>query len=51
MGAPLYNIEAGYVDSRGTINTREHYEVVREHGLDGHASSACPIVLKGFRQH
>jgi hypothetical protein len=45
--APLYDIESRYVSPRGTMSLEEHDEAVREHGLDGHATSACIIALRG----
>ena len=50
MKAPLYSIEAKYVNPKGTTNSREHDEAMRKHGLDRHAASAYVIALKGLKQ-
>ncbi|GAB6944772.1 hypothetical protein [Vulcanisaeta sp. JCM 14467] len=51
MKAPLYSIEAKYVNPRGTTNSREHDEAMRKHGLDRHTASAYLIAIKGIKQH
>ncbi|MCE4611480.1 MAG: hypothetical protein F7B17_05875 [Desulfurococcales archaeon] len=49
MKAPLYAINARYVDPRGTTNSREHDEVMRKYRLDRHTASAYMIALKGLK--
>ena len=46
--APLYSIRIGYVDPKGTTNSKEHDEVMRKYGLDKHTASAYLIALKGL---
>jgi hypothetical protein len=48
MKAPLYSIRAGYVNPRGTTNSKEHDEAMRKHRLDRHTASAYSIALKGL---
>jgi len=49
MKAPLYSIEAKYVNPRGTTNSKEHDELMRKHGLDRHTASAYLTALKGLK--
>ena len=48
MKAPLYSIKVGYVDPKGTTNSKEHDEVMRKHRLDRHTASAYIIALRGL---
>ncbi len=48
MKAPLYSIKVGYVDPKGTTNSKEHDEVMRKHRLDIHTASAYIIALRGL---
>ena len=50
MKAPLYSIKVGYVDPRGTTNSKEHREVMKKYRLDNHTASAYFIALKGLKQ-
>jgi len=50
MKAPLYSMKVGYVDPRGTTNSREHDEIMRRCRLDKHTTSAYLIALKGLKQ-
>ena len=50
MKAPLYSIEAKYVNPKGTTNSREHDEAMRKYGLDKHTASAYLIALKALKQ-
>jgi len=47
--APLYGIEAKYVDPKGTTSSKEHGEVAERCGLDRHVASAYLIALRGLR--
>jgi hypothetical protein len=49
LKAPLYGIEAKYVDPKGTTSSREHDEVMKRYGLDRHVASAYLIALRGLR--
>jgi hypothetical protein len=49
LKAPLYDIEAKYVDPRGTTSSREHGEIMKRYGLDRHVASAYLIALRGLR--
>lgn len=49
LKAPLYSIKVGYVDPRGTTNSREHGELLKKHRLDRHTASAYLITLKGLK--
>ena len=48
--APLYAINIGYVDPRGTTHSKRHDEIMMKHGLDRHTASALLIALKGLKQ-
>jgi hypothetical protein len=48
MKAPLYSIRVGYVNPRGTTNSKEHDETMRKYRLDKHTTSAYSIALKGL---
>jgi hypothetical protein len=48
MKAPLYSIRAGYVNPRGTTNSKKHDETMKKHGLDRHTASAYLTALKGL---
>jgi hypothetical protein len=50
LKAPLYGIEAKYVDPKGTSNSRKHDDVMRKYRLDRHTASAYLIALKGLKQ-
>ncbi len=50
LKAPLYAINARYVDPKGTTHSREHGEVARKYRLDRHTASAYLIALKGLKQ-
>jgi hypothetical protein len=50
LKAPLYSIEAKYVDPKGTTSSREHDDVMRKYRLDRHTASAYLIALKGLKQ-
>lgn len=45
---PLYAINVGYVDPRGTTHSKEHDEIMKRNGLDRHTASAYLIALKGL---
>jgi hypothetical protein len=49
LKAPLYGIEAKYVDPKGTTSSKEHDEIVKRFGLDRHTASAYLIALRGLR--
>ena len=49
LKAPLYGIEAKYVDPKGTTSSREHDEIMKRYGLDRHTASAYLIALRGLR--
>jgi len=49
LKAPLYGIEAKYVDPKGTTNSEEHDEAMKIYGLDRHTASAYLIALRGLR--
>jgi hypothetical protein len=49
MKAPLYSIRAGYVNPRGTTNSKEHDELMKRYGLNRHTASAYLIALRGLR--
>ena len=49
--APLYAINVGYVNPKGTTHSKEHDEVMRKYRLDRHTASAYLIALKGLKQH
>jgi hypothetical protein len=49
LKAPLYGIEAKYVDPKGTTNSEEHDEAMKRYGLDRHTASAYLIALRGLR--
>jgi hypothetical protein len=49
LKAPLYGIEAKYVDPKGTTNSEEHDEIMKRYGLDRHTASAYLIALKGLK--
>jgi len=40
MKVPLYSINVGYVDPRGTTNSKKHDKIMRKHGLGRHTASA-----------
>jgi hypothetical protein len=46
LKAPLYSIRVGYVNPRGTTNSKEHDELMKRYGLDRHTASAYLIALK-----
>ena len=48
LKAPLYSIRVGYVNPKGTTNSKEHDELMRKHGLDKHTTSAHLTALKGL---
>ncbi|MFP3316396.1 MAG: transposase, partial [Caldivirga sp.] len=48
MKASLYSIRAGYVNPRGTTNSKKHDELMKKHGLDRHTASAYLTALKGL---
>jgi hypothetical protein len=50
LKAPLYSINAKYVDPKGTTSSREHNDVMRKYRLDRHTASAYLIALKGLEQ-
>ena len=50
LKAPLYGIEAKYVDPKGTTSSREHDEVMKRYGLDRHTASAYLIALRGLKK-
>ena len=50
LKAPLYGIEAKYVDPKGTTSSRKHDDVMRKYRLDRHTASAYLIALKGLKQ-
>jgi hypothetical protein len=49
LKAPLYSIEVKYVDPKGTTSSREHNEIMKRFGLDGHTASAYLITLRGLK--
>jgi len=49
--APLYSIGVEYVNPKGTTNSGEHEEIMREYGLDRHSASAYLIALRGIKSH
>jgi hypothetical protein len=49
LKAPLYSIEAKYVDPKGTTNSEEHDEIMKRYGLDRHTASAYLIALRGLK--
>ena len=49
--APLYSIKVSYVNSKGTINSKEHDEITRKYELNKHTASACLIALKRTINH
>jgi hypothetical protein len=49
LKAPLYGIEAKYVDPKGTTNSEEHDKIMKRYGLDRHTASAYLIALRGLR--
>jgi hypothetical protein len=49
MKAPLYSIRVGYVNPRGTTNSKEHDELMKRYGLNRHTASAYLIALRGLR--
>jgi len=49
LKAPLYSIRAGYVNPRGTTNSKEHDELMKRYGLNRHTASAYLIALRGLR--
>ncbi|RLE63142.1 MAG: hypothetical protein DRJ47_09790, partial [Thermoprotei archaeon] len=51
MKAPLYSIEAEYVDPKGTTHSGKHDEVTRKYGLDKHTASTHLIALRGIERH
>jgi len=50
LKAPLYGIEAKYVDPKGTTSSREHDEVMKRYGLDRHTASAYLTALRGLKK-
>jgi len=46
LKAPLYSIRVGYVNPKGTTNSKEHDELMKKYGLDRHTASAYLIALK-----
>jgi hypothetical protein len=48
LKAPLYSIETKYVNPRGTTNSTEHDELMKEYGLNRHTASAYLIALRGL---
>ncbi|MEM0237881.1 MAG: hypothetical protein QXP97_07535 [Desulfurococcus sp.] len=48
MKAPLYGIEVGYENPKGTTNSKEHDEIMKKHRLDRHTASAYLIALKAI---
>ena len=48
MKAPLYSIRLGYVNPKGTTNSKEHDEAMKRYELDKHTASAYLIALKGL---
>lgn len=51
LKAPLYAIDAEYVNPRGTTHFEEHDEAMRRYGLDRHAASAYLIALRGIERY
>jgi len=49
MKVPLYAINVGYVNPKGTTHSEEHDEIMRKYGLDRHTVSAYIIALKGLK--
>jgi hypothetical protein len=49
LKAPLYGIEAKYVDPKGTTSSEEHDEAMKRYGLDRHTTSAYLIALRDLR--
>jgi hypothetical protein len=49
MKAPLYSIRVGYVNPRGTTNSKEHDKLMRKYRLDRHTASAYLTALRGLR--
>ena len=49
--APLYAINAEYVNPRGTTHSKEHDEIMRKYGLDRHVASAYLIALRGIERY
>jgi hypothetical protein len=49
LKAPLYSIRVGYVNPRGTTNSKEHDELMKRYGLNRHTASAYLIALRGLR--
>jgi hypothetical protein len=49
LKAPLYSIKVGYVNPRGTTNSKEHDELMKRYGLNRHTASAYLIALRGLR--
>jgi len=49
MKAPLYAIDAGYVDPKGTTHSEGHNKIMRRYGLDRHTASAYLVALKGLK--
>jgi hypothetical protein len=49
LKAPLYGIEAKYIDPKGTTSSEEHDEIMKRFGLDRHTASAYLIALRGLK--
>jgi hypothetical protein len=49
LKALLYSIRVGYVNPRGTTNSKEHDETMRKYRLDRHTTSAYLTALKGLK--
>jgi len=49
MKAPLYSIRVGYVNPKGTTNSKEHDELMKKYGLDRHTTSAHLTALRGLK--
>jgi hypothetical protein len=48
LKTPLYSIRLGYVNPKGTTNSKKHDETMRKYRLDKHTASAYSIALKGL---
>jgi len=48
LKTPLYSIRLGYVNPKGTTNSKKHDETMRKYRLDKHTASAHPTALKGL---
>jgi hypothetical protein len=48
MKAPLYGLNAKFVDPKGTTSSKEHDEIMKRFGLDRHMASAYIIALRSI---